>query len=539
MQKTNAQRICENDHYSNCPICGKKIVWNSTRDVEPCSKECRKELTRRKNLAKYGVEHPMQNKEVQAHHRQTMLDKYGVESPLQSEEIRNRAIETNIEKFGSEWALGNPEIRKAIDKTNEERYGNVCPANGVEQRKKKRQSMLERYGGPTVFESNELRDKAKATMIARYGVDSPMKVPEIAQRVSEKRKEHMNDIVASFKNTCIKRYGVSNPMYKQEFVDKIAQTMTQRYGVKSPMQVPEFHDKMCETYLERHGSDFGVSDVNKHFAQMLNQAGLETEFEYYIGNRRFDIHIKNSNICFEIDPTYTHNTVGNHWGSGVASNSQLLKTKIAEDGGYRCIHVFDWDDWESILDLVSTRTRVFARKCEIIDLSKEDVDKFLNSYHIQKTCRGQKYAYGLVYFGELVEVMTFGSPRYNRNYEFELLRLCSNPNYSIVGGASKLFKHFVDTVNPGSIISYCDRSKFTGSVYEKIGMSFVRDTEPNKVWSKGTVRITDNLLRQRGFDQLFNTDYGKGTSNEELMIEHGWLPVYDCGQRVYEWRQKG
>ena len=132
--------------------------------------------------------------------------------------------------------------------------------------------------------------------------------------------------------------------------------------------------------------------------------------------------------------------------------------------------------------------------------------------------------------------MTFGSPRYNRNYEFELLRLCSNTNYSIVGGASKLFKHFVDTVNPGSIISYCDRSKFTGSVYEKIGMSFVRDTEPNKVWSKGTVRITDNLLRQRGFDQLFNTDYGKGTSNEELMIEHGWLPVYDCGQRVYEWR---
>lgn len=538
MQKTNAQRICENDHYSACPICGKTIVWNSTREVEPCSKECRKELTRRKNIAKYGVEHPMQNKEVQAHHRNAMLDKYGVESPLQSEEIRNRAIQTNIEKFGSAWSLGNSEIRKAINETNKVRYGNVCPANGVEQREKTRDTMMERYGAPTVFESNKLRDKAKATMISRYGVDSPMKVPEIAALVSEKRKEHMKEIVESSKNTCIQRYGVSNPMHKQEFVDKIAETMTQRYGVKSPMLVPEFHDKMCSTYLERHGSDFGVSDVNRDFAQMLNQAGLETEFEYYIGNRRFDIHIKDSNICFEIDPTYTHNTIGNHWGSGVQPNSQLIKTRIAEENGYRCIHVFDWDNWDSVLDLVVQRKRVFARNCKIVDLKKEQVDEFMNNYHIQKTCRSQKYAYGLVYYGELVEVMTFGSPRYNRNYEFELLRLCSHPNYSVVGGASKLFKHFVDEVNPSSIISYCDRSKFSGSVYEKIGMSHIRDTEPTKVWSKGSVRITDNLLRQRGFDQLFNTNYGKGTSNEELMLEHGWLPVYDCGQRVYEWRSQ-
>ena len=27
--------------------------------------------------------------------------------------------------------------------------------------------------------------------------------------------------------------------------------------------------------------------------------------------------------------------------------------------------------------------------------------------------------------------------------------------------------------------------------------------------------IIDNLLRQRGFDQLFGTNYGKGTSNEK------------------------
>lgn len=30
---------------------------------------------------------------------------------------------------------------------------------------------------------------------------------------------------------------------------------------------------------------------------------------------------------------------------------------------------------------------------------------------------------------------------------------------------------------------------------------------------------------------LFSTC--KGTSNEDLMIRNGWLPVYDCGQKVF------
>ena len=47
--------------------------------------------------------------------------------------------------------------------------------------------------------------------------------------------------------------------------------------------------------------------------------------------------------------------------------------------------------------------------------------------------------------------------------------------------------------------------------------------------------ITDNLLRQRGFDQLFSTNYGKGTSNRELMLQHNFVEIYDCGQSTYVW----
>jgi len=43
------------------------------------------------------------------------------------------------------------------------------------------------------------------------------------------------------------------------------------------------------------------------------------------------------------------------------------------------------------------------------------------------------------------------------------------------------------------------------------------------------------LLRQHGADRLIGTHDGKCTNNEEIMLREGWLPVYDCGQKVFVW----
>ena len=138
--------------------------------------------------------------------------------------------------------------------------------------------------------------------------------------------------------------------------------------------------------------------------------------------------------------------------------------------------------------------------------------------------------------------MTFGKPRYNRKFEWELLRLCALPGTSVVGGPSKLFSHFVREYSPKSVLSYCDRSKFTGKVYESIGMTLADEGTPNKHWysprkSERMQHVTNNFLLQRGFDQIFGTSYGKGTINEQLMLERCYLPVYDCGQMRFEWHK--
>ena len=98
-----------------------------------------------------------------------------------------------------------------------------------------------------------------------------------------------------------------------------------------------------------------------------------------------------------------------------------------------------------------------------------------------------------------------------------------------------LLKFFEKRTKPTSLISYCDLSKFNGEVYSKIGFELKEQTQPAIHWySPKTKRhITDNLLRQRGFDQLHGTNYGKGTSNEELMEKEGYFKIPDCGQLVF------
>ena len=50
--------------------------------------------------------------------------------------------------------------------------------------------------------------------------------------------------------------------------------------------------------------------------------------------------------------------------------------------------------------------------------------------------------------------MTFGKPRFNKNYEWELIRYSSLLNQRVLGGASKLLKRFINDHKPKNIISF-------------------------------------------------------------------------------------
>lgn len=431
-------------------------------------------------------------------------------------EIKEKIKNTKLERYGDsnynnrdkfiKTLNDNPDIKenmiKNSRKTHLQNHGVENPFQDITNMKR---AFKEKFGVENPFQSKEIKEKIKRTNINKYGVEYQ------SQRLDVKEKR---------KNTLTR-----NGFTYDNNINKINKTCQEKYGVEWPCQLPQCVNKSNS-----------ISNINIKFAELLKENNIEYEQEYNLENKKFDFKV--NNILIEINPTYTHNsTIGPYFNgkclNPLPKNYHKEKSLLAQKYNFKCIHIFDWDDWNKIIYLLKPKQKIYARECKIKEISKQECDKFLNEYHLQNTCKNQSIKYGLYYDNDLVQVMTFGKPRYNKNYEYELLRLCSHKDYIIVGGSEKLFKHFLMNNSISNIISYCDNSKFSGDVYKRLGMKLKITSNPSCIWSKGKQKITQNLLNQRGFDQLFNTDYGKNTSNKDLMIKHEWREVYDCGQSTY------
>lgn len=422
-------------------------------------------------------------------------------------------------------------INKKREETTINKYGvsHVSHLSAVKSKKKK--SLLEHYGVDNPSKSKEIQNKKRDIFIKKYGVDNPMKSEEIKQK---------------FRDNYNTKYGVDNPFQLDVVKDKIKDTNRGNLGVDYPTQCQEVRDKVRSTFMERYGVPYTFmlskewveandSKPNRDFASLLDANNITYEREFRCGKYSYDFKVGNTLI--EINPTATHNTYFSPYGDKYVKDRYYHrdKSKLARDSGYNVIHVFDWDDKSKVINLLKRRYTVYARNCEVRLVDTLECNQYLMAYHLQGKCNNQTIRLGLYYDNQLVSLMTFGKSRFNKNCEYELLRYCSH--YNVVGGAEKLLKYFVDNYKPISIISYCDTSKFSGKVYDTLEFSLDMINSPSCHWYsvKENKHITDNLLRMQGYDRLFKENHGKGTSNEELILARGYLPVYDCGQATYIW----
>lgn len=502
-------------------------------------------------IEKYGAPTAFQSKELRTKIESTNLERYGAKNPYASKKVREKIKKTNLERYGVEnvWSKGSPILDKIKD-TNINKYGVDNPAKTDEIKQtissknklkasealiNRHKTNLERYGVKNIRELDEINDKIKQTNLERYGAESPFQSDEVREKI---------------KKTNLEKYGVENVLSSNEVKEKIKQTNYERYGVPYTLQADEVKERIRQTNLERYGVEYyceteharennkpyKISKINKEFSDILTSLNINNDLEFSIGHKSYDIKVDNTLI--EIDPTFTHNiSLPAFSNEHISIDYHLNKTKLANENGFNCIHVFDWDDKDKIINMFLPKSILYARQCEVKEISLKEANDFLNLYHLQNGLMKQDICLGLFYNDNLVEVMTFGKPRYNKNYDYELLRLCTHKDYKVTGGTKKLFKYFLDNYKPNSIISYCDKSKFSGEVYTRLGFTLKGEAKPSRHWYniKEKKHITDNLLRQRGFDQLFGTNYGKGTSNDELMLEHNFVEVYDCGQSTYIW----
>lgn len=283
--------------------------------------------------------------------------------------------------------------------------------------------------------SNKWKETKKETSLRRYNDENYVNKEQISESV-KKLYETRND------------YGFSSNSYKQQMLDKygvenisqsewLKQHNLEKYGAEYYFQSDVFRDHMNELLKEGKLNIHKISKINLKFQNKLNDLDVKNEIEFYLSPYYYDFKIDDTLI--EIDPTATHNCTINFYNFSnekvIKRDYHLNKTKNANNNGYRCIHIFDWDDEDKIIDLIRNKNRIYARNCILKEIDKLNADNFLDKYHLQNKCNGNTVNIGLYYKDILVQIMTFGKPRYNKNYEWELLRLCSHNEYQIIGGA--------------------------------------------------------------------------------------------------------
>jgi hypothetical protein len=187
--------------------------------------------------------------------------------------------------------------------------------------------------------------------------------------------------------------------------------------------------------------------------------------------------------------------------------------------------------------LGKTPNKIYARKTSIKEINDNKLVKdFLNNNHLQGYI-ASSIKIGLYYNDELVSLMTFGKGRValgSRNYNgYELLRFCSKLNTNVLGGANKLFKYFIKKYKPQNVISYADRGRSNGLLYEKLGFSLIGYTKPNYYYIVNNVRHHRFNYRK---DKLVKDGFDKNKSEHQIMLERKIYRIYDSGNLKYEFK---
>lgn len=137
--------------------------------------------------------------------------------------------------------------------------------------------------------------------------------------------------------------------------------------------------------------------------------------------------------------------------------------------------------------------------------------------------------------------MTFSPPRINmggkeHKQQWELVRFCNKLNTRVIGGASKLLKHFIRTYKPESIVSFSMNDVSDGNLYKTLG--FVTDDkitqsywyiEPGVYKRYHRSSFTKQAIVKKGWRDVMDSSW----TEKQVMAEQGYFCIYDSGQRKW------
>lgn len=398
------------------------------------------------------------------------------------------------------------------------------PSQSIKCKQKRKLTNLQKYGKENPFQVDAFKEKSKQTNILKRGVPYP------SQRgVSREALEFFS----------------SEEKVREAYLDKkkTVAELCAAYGT---------YPNYVTSYLRKYGIaqrvDYCTSDTGDEIASFIISLGLPI-----VRRDRSILISEKSDRCKEIDIFIPSLQVGiefngiyHHSEEFVGKYYHLNKTIQAESKGIHLIHIFS-DDWIMKQEIVKERLRqvlkanteqVFARKCDIKHISSAEAKKFLEQHHLQGYIHST-VKLGLFLQDRLVACMTFGRPRTGRKQqpvkgEWELFRFATT---GVVGGASKLFKHFLIQYNPVKVISYADRhwtSTIKQNVYDKLGFVKVSNGQPTYMYVVDNMRVYRFNYRKSALSKKL-VNFNPSLTEHQNMLNNNIFKIWGCGNLRYEY----
>jgi very-short-patch-repair endonuclease len=427
-----------------------------------------------------------------------------------------------------------------------ERYGTDSFSKTSLFREKSVETCQNRYGADNFFQTTKFQDKRKETCLERYGVEHPMR----SNIVKDKWKQTcltLHGELPSFskkaresaKQTCLERYGVIN-ISQKHLTDILPFIQDQNWwnSFKSIYEIMnELKHRMAISniylYINRFrhdliGTGFLISSPHQKIIDLLDEYKIEHEVNTrkVIPPKELDIFIPSKNLAIEVNGIYWHSEL-----NGKDKSYHLSKTEECEKQGVQLLQFWDTeieDRWDIVASMILNRLncssfKIGARQCRVVQVNKSCEKEFLDKNHLQGYTPST-VCLGLEYQNELVSLMSFGNPRFNKKINWELLRFCNKLNTQVIGGASRLFFRRPN----GSIVSYADRRYSVGKLYENLNLRKTKVSNPSYWYTNGCQLLQNRMKYQKHkLPRLLET-FDPSLTEWENMQLNGYDRVWDC-----------
>jgi transposase len=425
----------------------------------------------------------------------------------------------SISKLARHYNTSNPTVRSWLNKYGIKRKAHKDICREVNKNKKSKmppyQILFDAYSNNTIDELEIIFQCGQQTIYEWLNYYS-IELKSLSDSIKKGKEKQFKNIQFT-KEQILDEYNKTNHIALAAenlgISSSYFRTLKDRYNIRT--NVPWRSKKEVELYEFVYQFD---QDLVANDKRLLNP------FELDIVSHKYKLAIEYGGL-------YWHSE---YYGNKDRSYHSK-KYKLCKEKGYTLLTVFETDDIEKVKKLIQFKlcsSSIGARKTQLVELNSKQANEFHNLYHMHGGLGGS-YHYGLIYNDKLLMVASFHKSRFNKNFQYECGRL-SSANIRVTGGVSKLFKHFMQTVD-SSLITYADLRFGDGNCYSYCGMKRLADT-PENYWyfskSNPSQLFSRVKFQKHKLKDIFSS-YDVNLTEYENMKNNGWDRIWDCGNAVY------